>query len=341
MAVGDMAVYEPGDEIAVIWNRPVSNIAGTDYFTIIIYNQYGLELDRCGRSQDRWAKIVTGNFLPDTGWIKENDNYEIAAIKTLPDANGHYPIYIFRKGFKDPAVILLENNPTPFTDLAGGNFDTSSNYFEIAYKLDGTNKINYIRPDEPGWSETTDNVSSDIISLSGGNYDGIESNGEEIAAISSEPGPVLFYRPGENSNYSTAADTGKNWTLISGGNFDGGSRPRDEVAVISDNTQNGTYMVEYFSEQDNVPFKQTNVDALNILPACLSSGNLVIDSSISDYEKIINLSNQNFLDNVSGWGEHLAVLPSESVSESIPLFWICTSNQNNNKSHYRLVPLLK
>ena len=247
VAVGNMAVYTPGDEIAVIWNRAVSKVDDNEYFTIIIYDQNGVELDRCGRSEIRWDKIAVGNFLPDTGYIKENATYEIAAVHTLPDPNGKYPVYVFRKGFMEPAIIMLEDNENPFVDITAGDFKTTlDEYDEIAYKFDGTTVINIVKPSVLTWATTITGVQANVIDIISGDFDGTVSNGDEIAAITDAIGPVLLYRRGTYSNYATAADTGQNWNMIVGGDFDGDSRPRDEIAVVSDTPVNGTYKIDYF-----------------------------------------------------------------------------------------------
>jgi hypothetical protein len=67
IAVGDYWVDNPGDEIAVIWDTPISNVDYTDYYTISIYDTNGIEINHCGRSTVKWAAIASGNFISLTG----------------------------------------------------------------------------------------------------------------------------------------------------------------------------------------------------------------------------------------------------------------------------------
>ncbi|AQQ71685.1 hypothetical protein SMSP2_02062 [Limihaloglobus sulfuriphilus] len=341
IATGNMAKYEPGDEIAVIWNRPVSRINSTDYFTVIIYNQDGVELDRCARSETRWAKIAAGNFLPDTGYIKENDNYEIAAVPTVPDTNGCYPLYIFRKGFAEPAVVLLEDNTIPFADIVGGDFDDGSDeYQEIAYKLEGTDTIRYAKPSNTAWSAVSRNAATDITGITAGDFDG-DSLDSEVAAVTASPGPALIYRAGSDSHHAAAGNTGRKWILCAAGNFDGALRAKDEIALISDTPVNGIYEIAYFALRSDVPFKVSRSKSLSLKPASVVSGKFIVDEKLNKYETLENISEEDFFAEIDNWGDHLAVLPEFKLSESYPIFWLCTSITQDEQSHYRLIPLLR
>lgn len=342
MAVGDFATYEPGDEIAVIWNRAVSKVEDTDYFNVIFYDQNGLELDRCARSTVRWSKIASGNFLPDTGYIKENSTHEIALAATLPDESGMYPIYIFRKGFKDPAVVLLENNASEIVDIAGGNFTTlSDEYDELAVKLKDSDRIIYIKPSDPSYVGYTFSVAANITAMAGGNYDGLVSNGDEVACITSDAGPVLMHRLGEIGSYAVTADCGKVWKQIAGGNFDGGLRPRDEIALIAEVPVQGVYEVEYFAPLSSSSFKEAKLDCLSISPVAIGSGEMIPDSNYSCYEKLINISENEYKENVGSWGDSLVLVPSQTHDYSYPAFWIGINPINSIEAYYKIVPLLK
>ena len=80
---------------------------------------------------------------------------------------------------------------------------------------------------------------------------------------------------------------------------------------------------------------------LGILPASLSSGNFVLEDPLNNYEKIIGISEQQLKNEVINWGDHVTVLPSSPIEQSIPLFWTATNPADSNESHYRIVPLLK
>jgi hypothetical protein len=105
---GDFYENLAGEEIAVIWDKPISEIntfgpLSEKFYTIIIYDQRGMEINRCGRSKDKWKMIAAGDFLDDKG-------FEIAAISEKADAGGKYPVKIFRRGYAKPAAVELVDN---------------------------------------------------------------------------------------------------------------------------------------------------------------------------------------------------------------------------------------
>jgi hypothetical protein len=256
IAVGDMAVFEAGDEIAVIWDQPVSNISNVDYYTIAIFDQRGNELDRCGRSERRWSKIAVGNFLPDGGWIKEDANFEIAAVSSEPDQHGKYPVYIFHKGFRLPSAVLLEDNTSPITALTAGNFTTGTDdYDEIAVKVSGSTEIKCLKPSDPTWQASVTGVADDIIDIAAGEFDGRASQ-DEIAAVTYSPGPVLIYKIRIDGTYKTCADYGKKWQNIAVGSFDTQTAKENIVlteAVTDENQTLGCWQFEENSGQYTYP----------------------------------------------------------------------------------------
>lgn len=137
---GDFYTNSPGDEFAVLWDKPVSNISGQDYYSILIFDKQGIEVNRCGRSAKKWKTIAAGDFLSFEG-------YEIAAVSASDD-NGKHPIYIFRRGYRQPHAIVLANNIVPVKALTGGNFDRSDDYDEIAVVFENAaTDIIYVKPD--------------------------------------------------------------------------------------------------------------------------------------------------------------------------------------------------
>lgn len=342
IAVGDMAVYEPGDEIAVIWDNPVSNINGVDYYSIVIYNSAGLELDRCARSETKWAVIAAGNFLPDTGHIREDANYEIAAAAADADENGKYPVYIFRKGFKEPAVVLYQDNTSPVCAIASGNFRTSyDGYDEIAVNVCGGNNIVYLKPSDPSWTGYTYNTATNITDMAAADYDGIADNGDEIAAITDTPGPVLLYRYGGNANYASAADNQKRWAAVAGGDFDGGARARDEIAVADSQLSDGLYKISYYAAQNNTPLKQTLTDIAYSMPVALERGRFAIEQPLTLYDRLVNISSAQFFETSGAWGDYIVVLPSQCRKYNIPVFSLITNPADSSQSHCRTVPVMK
>ncbi len=193
VAVGDFARDLPGDEIAIIWDDPVSNIEGTEYYTIIFYDSNGVEFDRCGRSQNRWGQIAGGDFianLPTNCWSEVVED-EIAAVSSVPDSNGKYSVYIFRRGWKDAAQVLLADNSDPVADITAGQFNTNGDvYDELAVIFEtGSTDITYVKPLDSGWTSNT-TVGTRLMDIAAGNLDGYASNGDEIVGIV-RPDPAL------------------------------------------------------------------------------------------------------------------------------------------------------
>ncbi|MFN0293644.1 T9SS type A sorting domain-containing protein [Pedobacter helvus] len=92
-----------GNEVVAIWNDKISRITNTDYYSIIIFDQNGMEINRCGRSEIGWSQLAVGYFVRTEGEM------EIAVVpKTAID--GKYPVYIFRRGFAEPQTILYPDN---------------------------------------------------------------------------------------------------------------------------------------------------------------------------------------------------------------------------------------
>ncbi len=103
---GEFQQNLPGDEIVAIWDKKISRIRDVDYYSILIFDQYGTEINRCGRSEIGWSQLAVGYFIRTAGEM------EIATVpKTAID--GKYPVYIFRRGFEEPTSILYPENTDP------------------------------------------------------------------------------------------------------------------------------------------------------------------------------------------------------------------------------------
>ncbi|MFI4913262.1 MAG: right-handed parallel beta-helix repeat-containing protein [Sedimentisphaeraceae bacterium JB056] len=125
---GDFYENLAGNEIAFIWDKPISEINtfgpfSHKFYTITIYDQRGMEINRCGRSKDKWKFIAAGNFLPDKG-------DEIAAVSEKADGNGNYTVKIFRRGYAEPAIIMLKNNSRQITSINTNSFSGSNEKFD-------------------------------------------------------------------------------------------------------------------------------------------------------------------------------------------------------------------
>ncbi len=579
IAVGDFYENSPGDEVAVIWDEPISRIDNTDYYSIIIYDSRGTEIDRCGRTTNKWQAITAGNFQGKPG-------EEIAAVHSEPVA-GKYPVYFFRRGYQTEYKTLLPENSSKIRTITAGNFKTTDdNFDEVALILEeDPDRIMYIKPNDNDWIRYTQNVEM-LSDIAAGNFDGNQNNGDEVAGIgfagmssslvacwnfetgnggpladkapdgevdddltilgtvtiangkatitntnagacraadsidldlnnaftiwvrakvlneptgfislvnkrrfsdpeeraygfylretnapcsdcfslggqisadgdngsnsfSTDPRdgqpvpigvyremvmrssntiqvdwlastvanpasetewetvngptssgsvssiynssvefyagnsgdlnvntatieydeikiynkhlslselaaiepsaipadtgqyPIYFYRPDDTGYYATAASQSPSaWTAIGAGDFDG-SPSRDEVAVASASFENGSYAVKYFVQGENSAFKISDQDVCGVPAQSLDRGELIIKPEISDYERIDGFTDGNYATYISGWGNHVVVLPSLPQTTSIPLFWLNTNPDNDNEKHLRVTPLVR
>ncbi|RZK75429.1 MAG: T9SS type A sorting domain-containing protein [Pedobacter sp.] len=100
---GQFQVNLPGNEVAAIWNDKITRVNNVDYYSILIFDQNGTEINRSGLSTVGWSQLAVGYFTRTSGEM------EIAAVpKTAID--GKYPVYIFRRGYKEPQQILHPDN---------------------------------------------------------------------------------------------------------------------------------------------------------------------------------------------------------------------------------------
>ncbi len=103
---GTMSRELPGQEYVAIWNDKIARVRNVDYYSILIFDEHGTEINRCGLSEVMWQQIAVGYFVRSSGEM------EIAAVPATP-VNGRFPVYIFRRGFREPTRILHENNTNP------------------------------------------------------------------------------------------------------------------------------------------------------------------------------------------------------------------------------------
>ena len=103
---GEFTTDLPGHEIVAIWDEPISRVGTIDYYTILIMDDQGTEINRSGRSEFKWGQLAVGYFLSSSGEM------EIAVVPAEP-VNGKYPVYIFTRGFREPKKILYPDNTDP------------------------------------------------------------------------------------------------------------------------------------------------------------------------------------------------------------------------------------
>ena len=103
---GEFSLDLPGEEIAAIWDDPISRVNSTDYYSILIFDEKGTEINRCGLSTIKWGQLAVGYFIRTSGEM------EIAVVPDSP-IDGKYPVYIFRRGHYVPEAIWYPENTDP------------------------------------------------------------------------------------------------------------------------------------------------------------------------------------------------------------------------------------
>lgn len=111
---GEFSLDLPGEEYVAIYNRPISRIGEKDYYSILFFDNKGIEINRCGRSEVKWKEIAAGYFTKNKGEM------EVAAIPAEA-IDGKYPVYIFDRGFKTPKEIRFKDNEKPDITFVSNN----------------------------------------------------------------------------------------------------------------------------------------------------------------------------------------------------------------------------
>ena len=268
IAVADFDWNAPGLEFAVIWNQKVSristaNTAYADYYSIIIYDQSGKEIDRCGRSTLQWDTIAAGNFIEGLGWTHIDEEAEVAAVHSVAEDDS-YPVYIFRRGYADAAVTNQSSASTPVADLAAER-TAGSGYVSLAVAR-GTAVARLI---PSSGSETPFcTLSSTPLAIQLGEFDGNHADGNELAALNG--GSIAFYESGSSSPFLAGAVG--SWSSFTAGEFDGDSSNGDELAVASATAVDGLYPIEYFDHTLTNAFKKQSHSVLSEQTRAMASG---------------------------------------------------------------------
>ena len=349
IAVGDFWVENTGDEIAVVWNEPMSNISGTDYYTVNIFDSNGIENNRCGRGSIKYTSIVAGNFFDTISSVFDEDGTtsiitclgdEIAAISSEPNSNGCYPIYILSYSRKKPIATLLTTNTIPIKTLAAGNFVTNDSLDELAIIFSNGTAIRIYEPDGTFVSQIT--AASNIKEIVGGNFDTAYA-GDEIAGIDTLSSRIYFYRRGSTSGYyKTAGVTGGSvWSNIGAGNFYLGSTTRDEVAVASSTASSGIYKIFCYEISATTPAKEINQDVLSVSSRALDGGTFPIAQTLGLYERALGFTSNNFTTAMSTWAERVAVLPSAPQTTATPVFWLNSAPLDSTKQYLKVTPIVR
>ncbi len=138
---GDFQWDIDGKEVIAIWKDKTSKILDKTYYSIYIFDENGTEINRCGRSEDGYSQAVAGYFMRSSGEM------EIAAVPKTA-INGKYPVYIFRRGFKDAFATWYPEN-TDSTIRIG----TDANHKLIVSFGKNCSIIPYARVSTQAWEE--------------------------------------------------------------------------------------------------------------------------------------------------------------------------------------------
>jgi hypothetical protein len=333
LAVGDFWEDSPGDEVAVIWDSPVSSVDGTDYYTIIIYDSNGMEVNRCGKSLVKWRAITTGDFIDLQG-------DEIAAVHE-ESVDGKYPIYIFARGRKDASVILQSGNTVKPLALAGGNFNPAGDsYDEVAFvRQDSPNTIRCVKPTDTVWS-TNITGAINVFDMAAGDFDGISTNGDELAVISATVSHAVLYKPGSTTHYSFAGPAaGAIPVAIAAGNFD--EDAADEVALARSTAVGGGYPIQCYNQTGTDCIKEMSQNVLGVPARAIAACEVSVGATLGFYERVQGFAGEDYSSAMSTWRECVAVLPSAPQTNAIPLFLLNSDPLDSAKEYLKVVPMVK
>lgn len=272
IAAADFSPNYPGTEFAVIWDQPVSRISTvddgyatyTDYYSIIIYDQSGKEIDRCGRSTLPWSAVAGGNFIEGAGFIHSDSEAEIAAVR--PTAEGEtYPLYIFRKGWAAPALVMQTNADTEAIDLSVKRGLAEEEYASLAV-LRGAD-IFQLSP-STGIETESGRLAGEPVSIALGEFNRDFTDGNELAVLYSNSVSVCRL----DSLIPVAAVSYGAWSAMTAGEFDGNPANGDELALASEVAEDGLYPVFYFNGALTNAFKVQSHSILAHNIRALSSG---------------------------------------------------------------------
>lgn len=331
IAVGDFWEDSPGDEIAVIWNSAVSMVDGTSYYSIIIYDSDGIEVNRCGKSTVKWRAIAAGNFTDLKG-------QEIAAVHESA-VSGKYPIYVFARGRKTPSATLLPSNTTKINALTAGNFNTGTDaYDEVAYvKSSATNTIYYCKPTLTNWTASTTGVQS-VFDLAGGDFD--SAAGDEVAVITSSSTQAYLYKVGGTTHYNTAGPgSGSKFTAIAAGDFDGDAT--DEVALALYTATGGEYPIRCYKQGSTTHFKELSQNVLGVRAKAIAAVGVPVDTTLGVYERAQGFTSSDYGETMASWGDCVAVAPVSAQTNAIPVFLLNACPTNSAQEYLKVSPIVR
>ncbi|QHI69434.1 right-handed parallel beta-helix repeat-containing protein [Tichowtungia aerotolerans] len=331
IAIGNFWDSNPGDEIAIIWDAPVSRIAGTNYYSIIIYDTNGIEVNRCGKSTVPWRAIASGNFISLLG-------DEIAAVPETA-VDGKYPIYVFARGREHASYTNIPNNTVKIHCLAGGDFNPSLRFDEIAYVSSSARTvIQHVKPSSD-WTEETVSPSW-ILDVAAGDFD-LTADGDEIAMIrNTRRALVYLFHPGDLTYYSTVGpNSGPTFGALAAGNFDGDAT--EEMAVALEDVVNGEYPIHCFNPGDSSAFKELSQNVLGVPAQAIAACDVTVGETLGVYERAQGFFSADYGATMSDWGKCIAVLPSAPQITAVPVFLLNAAPADNTDEYLKVVPIVR
>jgi parallel beta-helix repeat protein len=338
-AVGNFHETREGDEIAVIWDEPVSQVRGTDYHTILFFDSNGIEINRAGRSIHRWGGITSGRFTNQPG-------HEVAVFPSEP-IDGSFPVFIHRRGFAEPHHVLLEDNSRKIRAIAGGRFKEGESLDGLAVIFEeGPADILFLQPGNPSWSaEAASPVR--LTGIAAGRFDPSRPGLDQVAAISADPYPetgtypVIFFAPGAGGPFALSANQADHpWGAVGAGDFDK-NRSGAEVVVSSLLPISGGYRLRYFHPGEDTAFRVVEDAPLAVPPARLASGNPSHGQTPTLYERVEGGEQPGDFRELAAWGTATLFLPSARQGGAIPVFWMKQDPADGVHQYWKVTPLVR
>ena len=225
--------------------------------------------------------------------------------------------------------------------LAGGNFNTAGDsYDEVAFvRQDTLSTIRCIKPTDTGWATNITGAIS-VFDLASGDFDGIATNGDEVAAISTTSSQAYLYHPGGTTHYNTAGPaSGSVIKAIAGGNFD--SDAADEVALALATATGGEYPVRCYNQGSTSHFKELSQNVLGVAAKAIAACGVSVGATLGVYERAQGFTSADYGSTMAAWGDCVAVLPSAPQTNAIPVFLLNANPSNSTNEYLKVVPIVK
>ena len=248
---------------------------------------------------------------------------------------------------------LLSNNTLPWVDIAVGNFtNDAAGYDEIALissnpSFGSEYRIHYYKPSDVTWSSQTTALPHQMHIIAAGNFD---TNDVLDEVAGTYPGslflgayPVDLFQVGDVGNYNTniLASVPQPWDGIAAGNFNTND-DADEIAVVASIPTSGFYRINAYDPETKF-FKQFLSPIMGVPAAALDAGCINISSNglIATEWTEGTAHEDNDAEEITSWGDFIAVLPSVAQTNSIQLFWTNVDPQSDEDMFWRTVPLYR